>query len=410
MKTHLLWGAFLLLILPVSAQTLQDSLVAWYPFDGNALDNSGNDNHGTVNGPVLTTDRFGNPNSAYLFDGTDDFIEYTPNQKFRPQLPVTIAAWVQLGNMEYNPVFFNDYQENQYAGVWLNVNSAGRVAGVFADGGIPAPSHRRTKAGSSVLNLNTWYHIAAVIRGPNDADIYINGKQDCGTYSGSGGSLTYLNSTGSSGRSDGNVLPGMGNFFFNGKMDEIRFYSRELSKSEIRILADFTVQDTTLCMGDTVQLDAGYGTIFTWAPPIDLSCITCPDPIATPSQTTLYTALTQNTPGCFDTVSVNIITKDCNQPCDTVGFDLNYDLQVNGGSIVFVDSSSIPSNAQLDLSLGDNTFWNLIPGDTVNHTYAADGTYVICLEAVLALGETVICGDTISIGGLWKLYPNLTGA
>lgn len=48
-----------------------DGLVAWYPFNGNANDESSFENHGTVVGATLTTDRFGLPNSAYNFDGTD---------------------------------------------------------------------------------------------------------------------------------------------------------------------------------------------------------------------------------------------------------------------------------------------------------------------------------------------------
>ena len=50
------------------------SLLLEYEFSGNALDTSGNGLHGTVNGATLTTDRFGNANSAYSFDGTNDFI------------------------------------------------------------------------------------------------------------------------------------------------------------------------------------------------------------------------------------------------------------------------------------------------------------------------------------------------
>ncbi len=54
---------------------VNDGLVAFYPFNGNALDESGNGNHGTVSGSVLTEDRFGKPNNAFLFDGVDDYIE-----------------------------------------------------------------------------------------------------------------------------------------------------------------------------------------------------------------------------------------------------------------------------------------------------------------------------------------------
>ena len=50
-----------------------DSLVGWYPFNGNANDESGNGNNGTVNGASLDTNRFGDANSAYDFDGIDDY-------------------------------------------------------------------------------------------------------------------------------------------------------------------------------------------------------------------------------------------------------------------------------------------------------------------------------------------------
>ena len=53
---------------------LQDGLVAYYPFSGNANDYSGIGNHGTVFGATLATDRFGNLNHAYSFDGIDDYI------------------------------------------------------------------------------------------------------------------------------------------------------------------------------------------------------------------------------------------------------------------------------------------------------------------------------------------------
>jgi hypothetical protein len=48
-----------------------NGLVGYWPFNGNANDISGNGNNGTVNGATLTTDRFGNTNSAYSFDGND---------------------------------------------------------------------------------------------------------------------------------------------------------------------------------------------------------------------------------------------------------------------------------------------------------------------------------------------------
>ena len=54
--------------------TLSDGLVAYYGFNGNANDSVGNLN-GEVNGGVTTSsDRFGNPNSAYMFNGSNGVI------------------------------------------------------------------------------------------------------------------------------------------------------------------------------------------------------------------------------------------------------------------------------------------------------------------------------------------------
>ena len=72
-----------------------DSLVAWWPFSGNAIDSSGNSNDGTVNGATLTTDRFGNSNSAYYFSsaGCATRIDATVNTN-TIQSGLTISVWV----------------------------------------------------------------------------------------------------------------------------------------------------------------------------------------------------------------------------------------------------------------------------------------------------------------------------
>jgi hypothetical protein len=61
---------------------LNHGLVAWYPFDGNASDMSGNGNHGTVNGATLSTDRHGQTGKAFSFDGMDDYIVVSDSNKF----------------------------------------------------------------------------------------------------------------------------------------------------------------------------------------------------------------------------------------------------------------------------------------------------------------------------------------
>ena len=84
----------LLLSISVRGQkiNLDSGLVACYPFNGNANDQSGNGYNGIVNGATLTSDRFGNPNSAYTFNGINNYIYAPDNPTFRVK-SVTLAGW-----------------------------------------------------------------------------------------------------------------------------------------------------------------------------------------------------------------------------------------------------------------------------------------------------------------------------
>ena len=73
---------------------LNDGLVAYYPLDNSTSDLSGNGNNGTVHGNATpTTDRFGNPNSAYYFDGTNSYIQVPDSPTLRPAASLSIACW-----------------------------------------------------------------------------------------------------------------------------------------------------------------------------------------------------------------------------------------------------------------------------------------------------------------------------
>ena len=76
MKTIKLFSTLFLMLIFIVKITAQvppyvptNGLVAWWPFTGNANDLSGNGNNGTVNNATLTTDRYGNSNCAYSFNG-----------------------------------------------------------------------------------------------------------------------------------------------------------------------------------------------------------------------------------------------------------------------------------------------------------------------------------------------------
>ena len=89
-----------LLVLPAAAQVPSyvptDGLAGWWPFNGNANDESGNGNDGVVNGATLSEDRFGVANSAFLFN--ESSIQVTDANSINSDLSsqLTLNAWVTL--------------------------------------------------------------------------------------------------------------------------------------------------------------------------------------------------------------------------------------------------------------------------------------------------------------------------
>jgi hypothetical protein len=77
LKRLLLLAMLFFAHISLKAQIINSGLIAYYPFNNNATDQSGFSHNGTVNGATLTTDRNGAANSAYLFNGTSNYIEVT---------------------------------------------------------------------------------------------------------------------------------------------------------------------------------------------------------------------------------------------------------------------------------------------------------------------------------------------
>lgn len=68
---------------------------------------------------------------------------------------------------------------------------------------------------------------------------------------------------------------------------------------------------TTITLGQSTQLNGvagGNGVYYSWAPPDNLSCVNCPNPVATPTVTTTYTLTVADSLGCaaMDTVTIYV--------------------------------------------------------------------------------------------------------
>ncbi|MFZ4414489.1 MAG: LamG-like jellyroll fold domain-containing protein, partial [Bacteroidales bacterium] len=230
---------------------LQQGLYALYPFCGNANDESGNSNNGIVNGSTLTTDRFGNTNSAYSFDGINNYISRAPLQDMTS---LTISAWVYHTNGHYHSNILCDM--NSAWGNDFHMSMTDSTVGIRADKNgaqlALATNWSGTNPPQALNNIyleNMWKHIAWVMH-PAYSEIYINGVI-AGTFNYTGSNVGYHN-TSYFGRLYDNNYDGN---FFKGKIDDIFIYNRTLSASEVQQL--YTIGGASLSnhwsTGDTIQ-------------------------------------------------------------------------------------------------------------------------------------------------------------
>ncbi len=211
---------------------LTNGLIAYYPFNGNANDESGNGRNGTVYGSILTTDRFGNPNSAYSFDGIDDYIE-TPNNLNNYQT-VSVSFWL---NVRTYPVNF------RYQVIGNDGGAYGRVININNDRTIEFFNSNNYFRSNIILSLNQWHFLTAIWT-KDYSRLYVNGElkiDGAGSITGLddlplyniGRSCDITQSSCSDKLSD----------YFNGMFDELRIYNRALSETEIDEL--YNLNNTT---------------------------------------------------------------------------------------------------------------------------------------------------------------------
>jgi hypothetical protein len=202
-----------------------DGLIGWWPFSGNANDESGNNNNGTINGAVLTTDRLGNANSAYSFDGSSSYISIPSSASLEsPATRITMSAWVNLAGFSligqpFDPILMkSDNGANAFMYRFdIDINGAGFYAGI---------NNWNNNVGTPYnFLLNQWYMVSAVLDS-SAAYFYLNdslvGAQVFTT--------NILNNT--LPLEIGRDVPGSTEVF-NGKIDEIGIWNKALTHEQI---------------------------------------------------------------------------------------------------------------------------------------------------------------------------------
>ena len=233
-----------------------NGLVGWWPFNGNANDESGNGNNGTVNGATLTPDRNGKANSAYSFDGLNNYIKIQNSNSLNPG-NISISGWfntktfasnVNLGAKAiitkwYGQLACNSNGDNYNVQLSLiNSKNAFVVATSLNNQVI-------NSANSNLIELNKWINFTFIHDQNFGQKIYINGslvyenklngllcKTNNDLYFGADNSLNSINR------------------LFQGYIDDIAVYNRALTQQEITAL--YTAGNQSVLSSTKVFVDA----------------------------------------------------------------------------------------------------------------------------------------------------------
>lgn len=221
---------------------LTSGLVAYFPFNGNANDYSGNGNNGTVYGATLTADRNGNLNSAYNFNGTNNYIKTNDSNSLSLNGDFSISVW------------FYDIQDTQLYHTILGKRLAGNwsynLATSINTNGVQSELNkiftgRRNNNGAQAeyrfsntpFIFGSWQHIVLTVQN-NTITFYKNGVNMGTNASGNQFTIPMINQAvgltiGSNGATTGTCE------WMNGKIDEVRIYNRILNIEEINSLSTY---------------------------------------------------------------------------------------------------------------------------------------------------------------------------
>lgn len=227
-----------------------NGLVGWWPFNGNANDESGSGNNGTVNGATLTSDRFGIAGKAYDFDGVNDYgvlNTILPNS-------FSISFWFNVDSFKtytfqnIGSKLVSTYNNsNSLTGFELEL--AGQPVNYGLHGGAfwcnPACDGIVSNARCDTVS---WFFITATYNG-NNLRYYVNGSlvDSSITNHNTNTQQIYIGAR-------GNNQP---SFFLDGQLDDIGIWNRALTQQEITNLYNGNICYQTITVTDTLLINTG---------------------------------------------------------------------------------------------------------------------------------------------------------
>ena len=343
-----------------------NGLVGYWPFTGNANDESGNGNNRSVNGATLTTDRYDTLNSAYSFDGVNDYLDGSISSILNVD-EMTYSCWVYITDTSAQNSIGGSYSNPR--GYHIRILN-GCVYFKIHNGNLSSLSTLDVSS-SLKLSEDQWYFLTFTVDSIYLA-LYINGQLEDTL---SLGSFNFVN------QSRLRIGCASWNFFefFNGKIDDIAIWNRALSPCEIYHLYN----ESSIVLDTSYQYETNCN-LYTW-------------PLNSQTYTTSgqYYYSTTNMYGCDSTIVLDLTI-------DTV------DLSVS------VNDPLLTANAS------SATYqWLICPAYTVissatyptyspmsNGSYACEITQNGCID-------TTACYSVVSVGfeqydNSIQVYPNPT--
>jgi len=213
------------LLVPASFAGINDNLIAYYDFDGNADDSSGNENHASVYGATVTEDVDENTASAYEFDGTDDYISAPHDSSLNLGTgDFSVTFWIKMNSVSGDANIINKKNNTTSYGFSVVTGNYGLMRLQMLTNG-----YYNVWNTGYCISVNTWTHVAITVDRDSSSGgkMYFNGVLDSPTFN-----PTYRSTTIDC--SDDLMIGIYGsNNPLNGCLDEIRIYNRELTSAEV---------------------------------------------------------------------------------------------------------------------------------------------------------------------------------
>jgi hypothetical protein len=288
-------------------------LVGWWPFNGNANDESGNGNNGTVNGATLANDRNGNANSAYSFDGNGDYIQIPNNPQLVLSGDFSISCWANMAGLNSFNAFISNASNNQSnvsGWVWGYYNYSSPPKRDFQ--AFPYYNTSTLAQNGNDLQLNNWNHVLVSYElSSSTLKYYLNGAVTDSftiTYNIFNANLdVFIGNHFQNNNPNANVV----NSGFWGLLDDFGIWNRSVTPCEIQALYNSgnsgittaASSSSSICFGSSTTLSASGAATYSWMP----GNLSGDSLSVSPAATTTYIVTGTDSSGCNSIDSVTIV-------------------------------------------------------------------------------------------------------